>query len=281
MGARRCEKPCVEESMSRIQTLAALVAAAIPVGAAWAVEPFKTYDNFSTPTLNGALWTDGERSMGIKSKAFHMTQRYYGSDQSNTGSTYDNFRQYMQVPASITEIRAQITVNAYEVNGCAANTSVLSQTRARLNGAFFNLSTPTPGSSTNDVLAQVRVLRLSNSTDPAGVLVVQGAVFQCLNSDCSSSSSIGLVDLGKVNVGTKTTVQMQWDKTNKQFLFSRDAGAESGSVVYVVSDANPPGAPFKALDERQDIAACLGAAPLTGFMDATFDSVAVNKSALP
>lgn len=267
--------------MNKIRVLwAALVASAIPAGAAWAVEAFKTYDNFGSPTINGALWMDGERSLAIKSKALHMTQRWYGNDQSNSGSSGDVFRNYMQDPGAITEIRAQITVNALEVNGCAANSAV-SFSRARINGAFFNLSTPTPGSSTNDVIAQVRVGRLSNSQDAQGVLAVSGAVFQCTSSDCGTTVTIGSVDLGKVNVGTATTVQMQWDKPNKQFLFSRDSGAESGSVVYSASDANSPGAPFKQVDERQDVASCVGAAPLTGAIDATFDSIAVNKSAAP
>lgn len=265
--------------MHNRKLLAALVAAvAVPAGAAWGTEPFKTYDNFSKSPINGALWTTAERSVAIKSKALQMTHRYWGSDAGNSGTTSDALHQTFQDPAAITQIRASIKVNALEVNACAANSSP-GQSRARINGAFFNVSTPTAGSQLGDAIAQARVYRQSNSTDPQGVLRVGGVLVVCTNDDCSTFTVVDTVDLGTVDVGTATTLQMQWDQPNKQFLFSRDSGAESGSIAYTQDDSHPPSEAFKDLDTRIDIAACKGAKPLTGFVDATFDSVAVNKSA--
>lgn len=264
--------------MNRIGVCAAGVAIAMAAGGAAAVEPFRTYDNFSKAPINGALWSTAERSVAIKSKALQMTHRAWGSDASNSGVSFDVLHQEFPDPAAITEIRASIRVNALEVNACAGN-STTAQSRARLNGAFFNVGTPTPGSQNGDVISQARVYRASNSMDPVGTLRVAGTVVACTSIDCSTFTLINNVDLGTVAVGTATTVQVQWDSPNKQFLFSRDGGAESGSVAYTQDDSHAPGVPFKDLDTRIDIANCTGAKPLTGYVDATFDSVAVNKSA--
>jgi hypothetical protein len=275
--ARRCiELAYPEVNMHKTMMAAALTAALFRMDGAAAAESLETYDNFSKAPINGTLWSTAERSVAIKSKALQTTHRYWGSTADNTGSNSDSLRQDFQDPAAITAIAVSIKVNALEVDACTAN-STTSQSRARIDGAFFNVGTPTPGSETGDMLSQARVYRVSSSTDPQGTLRVGGTVVQCTNSDCSAFNLIASVDLGTVNVGKATTLQMTWDQPDKQFLFSRDSGAETGTVPYTQDDSHAPGAPFKDLDTRLDIADCAGAKPLTGYVDATFDSVQVNK----
>ncbi len=261
-------------------TIASFVLAGFVCTPAFAVEAFKTYDNFSTAPINGALWEDAERTVQIKAGVLAVTQRAYGQGSSNVGVSFDTLHTHFSEPAAVTEVRAKITVKALEVNACPGNPSV-SQSRARINGSYYNIGTPVPGSEVGDALAQVKLTRFSNSTDAPGVLRVQGSLLHCINADCSTSTTIKTIDLGTVNLGQAATVQVQWDQPNKQFLYSRDSGAFSGSIVYTDDDSHPPGLPFKSLDSRIDVANCTAPATLTGFVSATFDSVAVNKSAAP
>ena len=266
--------------MTRLATavLAALVAAAPQ---AFALEPFKVYDTFSDPSISASRWSDTERTRSIRAGMLQLVQRSYGLGTSDSGLTFVNWNENLSNPSAVTELRAKIMVNALEVNTCAANASV-SQSRARIIGSFFNVGTPTPGSQVGDVLAQVKLTRFSNSTDPAGVLRVQGIASVCTSSDCNAATTIGnIVDLGTVSVGQATTVQFQWDQPSKTFFFSRDGGAFSGSVAYPDSDASPPSVPFKQLSTRLDLPSCLSAARVTGFVDASFDNVLVNASAAP
>jgi len=139
-----------------------------------------------------------------------------------------------------------------------------------------------PGSKVNDVTAQAKVTRYSDSTDPAGVLRVQGVVALCTNADCSSVTPIGSnVDLGTVNVGQAVVLQMTWDKPNKTFSFSRDNGAIGGSVVYTQNDLNAPSSSVRLLSTRMDLANCKTGGVVPGMVDASFDNVFVNASATP
>lgn len=248
--------------------------------AAQAVEAFAAYDNFSSGSVNPALWTNSERVLTVKRGALNVMQRQWGQAGSDSGLSFSSFSQSVSNPAAVTELKAKVTVNALEVNACASNSSV-AQSRARIVGSFFNIGTPVPGSQVGDALAQVRLTRFSNSTDPEGVLRVQGLLSICTNADCSTTNGLGTVDMGTVNVGTPTTVQMQWDQAGKSFLFARDNGAFSGSLPYSVTDTSAPGAAFKQLSTRLDLPNCLSGARVAGSVDAMFDNVAVNKSAAP
>ena len=269
--------------MNRSLTLfaAALAAASLAAPSAHALEPFKTYDNFGTATIDPALWNDGERARAIKRGALNLMQRSSGAATADTGATFISFDEHVSNPAAVTELKAKITVNALEVNACVANTA-LGQSRARIVGSFDNIGVPVPGSEVGDSLAQVRLTRFSNSTEAPGVLRVQGLLAKCTKVDCTSSNLVGnIVDLGTINVGQSATVELQWDKPGKAFLFSRDAGAFSGSVGYIDSDAQPPGQPFKSLSTRMDLPSCLTGPRVTGLVDANFDNVSVNRSAAP
>jgi hypothetical protein len=167
-----------------------------------------------------------------------------------------------------------------EADACVSNPSVIGSARARIYGEFFNAGPKVAGSSLNDVQAQVRIVRNSNSTDPAGTFVVEGRVFLCSDAACAATTSLGAVALGTTTAGTPTRVELQWDKPNKRFLFTRDGNA-AVPVSYTVSDNDTPGTPAALVGLRLITPNCTDAARPSSVVDAKFDNVYVNKSAAP
>ena len=261
-----------------------LLALAFPVmlaaAPAHALEPFRVYDRFSEKTIEPARWLDNEKIRVIKGGSMQLMQRTYGLGGSDFSVTPTNWHSNLSSPHAITALKARITVSALETNACPSNPSI-GDARARILGSFFNRSIPTPGSQMNDVLGQVRLYRASSSTDPAGLLRVQGILYYCTSADCNNSSTIGnVVDLGTVMVGTPTTVEMRWDKAGKTFYFSREGGL-TGTVAYAENDASLPSFLFKQLSTRVVVPSCLSAPRVSGLVDALFDNVFVNQSAVP
>ena len=85
--------------------------------------------------------------------------------------------------------------------------------------------------------------------------------------------------LGTANVGQDVAFKLEWDKAAKTFTAVRD-GSITSVVPYTQSDRAGPGNPFKNLSTRTNLANCTGARPV-GSIDASFDSIAVNRSAAP
>ena len=249
-------------------------------GARQAVEPYGIYDRFGGGTIDPARWQEGERIRTIRGGALHLMQRTWGLGFSDAGVSPVNWHTNFEGPQDITAIKARITVNALETHACPSNPAV-GDARARIIGGFFNVGTPTPGSQVGDAIAQVRLHRASNATEPPGLLRVQGILAICQNADCASTVTVGnVVDLGTVMVGTAANVGLQWDKSGKTFYFSRE-GSPTGTVAYAQSDAMPPGVLFRQLSTRVVVPSCLSAARVSGVVDAKFDNVSVNQSALP
>lgn len=264
-----------------MKTITALALAVLASASAQALEPLRPYDNFAAAPLDLSRWIETERVRVVRNGVLNLAQRTPVTTLADNGLSFSSWNESLADPAAVTALRAKVTVNAVSPAACAANPAA-GQSRARIIGSFFNVGAPVPGSQVGDMLAQVRITRFSNSADAAGVLRVQGIVSQCTSSDCAATTTVGsIVDLGTVNVGTATTVQLQWDAPAKSFLFARDNGAFSGSVVYTQSDTSPPSVPFKQLSTRLDLPACASAPNVQGSVDASFDNVQVNRSAAP
>ncbi len=260
----------------------AATAFVLSISSAQALEPFKVYDKFAERPLDPARWGEGERVREIRGAGvLRLMQRSYGLGGTDFGLQFQSWSNTLTNPETVTALRARVNVTALETNACPSNPA-LSQARARIAGTFFNIGAPTPGSLLNDAFAQVKVVRFSNSTDPEGVLRVQGVLVICTSADCNSAATVGnIVDLGTVAVGTPTVVQLQWDKGGKTFFFSRDNGAFSGTVAYTFDDTSPPGSPIKQLSTRVDLPNCQSAPPVSALVDVKFDNVQVNQSTVP
>ena len=251
------------------------------VGPAAAAETYVLYDDFSASTLNPARWQDAERSRILTGTNLRMAARDWGSTVSDSLGTSITWSESLARVGGMTQLRALMKVTAIDMTGCVANATATS-VRGRVIGSFFNAGNRAAGSSVGDVLAQVWAIRASNSVDAPGVLRVEGWVGICTTSDCSSSNQIGTtVPLGTVNVGTNVTMQVDWDRANKQFLFSRDKGAVTAMSYAGFDDSADPGVPFKQVGTRTTVANCASGPRTFGFIDARFDNVQVNSTAKP
>jgi hypothetical protein len=213
-----------------------------------------------------------------------VLNRSYGLTNSDVGIALGAYGLEFKNPVPVTAIRARMQVLSAVSKGCLTNPSP-TIAQARLDGFFFNVAPATTG-LTDAVLAQVAVQRRSNSADPANVFEVVGSVLHCLDFDCISANPIGLpsgiVPLGKVTVGQWVKGLVQWDQANQQFIFQRDNQPQK-LVSYngVVTDADPTAAPIKGLGVTNLVPNCTSTPRPFASMNALFDNVAVNQSALP
>lgn len=259
----------------------AMVLACGLAGPAGAAETYASYDNFTGATrIDPDRWLNPERSRVIKGGVLSMSQRDIGSQTSNAGSFNNSFSTNVDDPAAITQMRASMTVNSYDMTDCAANTTPTT-VQARMGGGFFNMGGAAPTSRVNDVLAFVRFWRDTASSDGAGVLKVSGDIFQCTVDDCNSGTvTLNSADLGTVTVGQTLSLRIEWDQAHKRFNFYRGSDPVV-RVSYAVDDTQPAFQPFRQLGTRTNVANCFGAARATAFVDAKFDNFSVNQSGAP
>lgn len=249
----------------------------LPVAAA---ESYGTFDPLDTPLLKPGKWITRERTRVLEGNALHLIQRDVGDQVDNVGIFQNSYAVDMVNPSVVTQIQASVTVNAFDVTGCASNTTTPSDVQARLIGSFFNTGPVTAGSRVNDILGLVRLIRYSDSADAAGVLRAEGLMVRCTSSDCANSTLVGSIsDLGAVDIGTQVTLRIMWDSAANKFFYRLNNTTVSAS--YAISDGLPPQVAFKQIGNRTRLANCQGNPPTTGLMDATFDSVYVNASAVP
>jgi hypothetical protein len=261
--------------VNRLQALVAcLLLGTLPVQAQ---ESFVVIDNFAASTINAERWNEPERSRRIVGGALELIQRDYGATTADSGVAAQSFGSDLPYPGRVTQLRAQVRVNAIGAVGCNANPTVGSA-RARLFGTFFNTGNPVPGSFVGDVLAQVWLRR--NSTDlESAPLQVLGIVSLCTSSDCNTTQTIGVAPLGTATSVQNVVLSIEWDRANKRFVFVRD-GSTTGEVAYTLADDSAPGRPLMSLGGRTEVPACTSGPRPTSFVNARFDNVTVNRSAL-
>jgi hypothetical protein len=175
-------------------------------------------------------------------------------------------------------LSAIITVTTIgPLDSCPGSTAV-SNSRARVIGAFFNVRPggPVLGDQTGDVLAQAYLRRYGNSLDPAGVLQVTGLVTQCNNADCSSSTTLSSVTLGTTNVNTAETLRIDWNQKKKLFNFTRGSNAAVPASYGSLSDTVAPARPFNNVSIRTEVANCVGPTRVKAGLSALFDKVSIS-----
>jgi hypothetical protein len=285
----------------KLAILCGLVTVAVLAGIpASAQEPLVLYDNFEAKVLNADKWFGKESSdQGVSTlesgrqikteplfvfKGLDILNRSYASEESGTGSSTAHTRLLFADGSNVTSIQATVLVKKIQATGCSTNPFATSP-RLRIGGMFFNIGTPTPGDSTNDVWAFIAVGRAIDSTNPPNVLDVYGRAFLCGDTNCTGANStlIGEQALGTVKVNQKTKLRITWDPDNDRFTFQKGKDAEV-HVTYTEDDANPPGAPNggnKRLEVQHQIANCIGAPRPLSYMEAFFDNIMVNASAVP
>ena len=102
-------------------------------------------------------------------------------------------------------------------------------------------------------------MRDGSSTDPAGVLKVQGFVLRCTNASCGTFTTVVSTTLATtVSVGQTFTLRLKWDEPNNQFLFGLDASADV-AMPYAASDVAPANNTFVQTSPFHTTANCTAA----------------------
>ena len=255
-----------------------------------AVERLVPYDDFNATQIDPDKWFGGEfgtEPRGASNEAIrqiqdnrlHLVYRTYGRTDSDSGRPRNTFLLMFHNSAAVTAIKATVQVTDAAATSCPGNREA-TIAWAMLGGLFFSTGPSTPGSAANNVTASIRLVRRSDSTDPPDVLRVRSSVFRCANRPCTAGSTLYFQDLGPVKLGEMVRLRVQWDRDNHRFIFQRDDDPEV-LVRYTVSDSAPPGIQVKDLAAEHHVPNCTATPRPMAFIEALFDDVMVNESAVP
>jgi hypothetical protein len=237
-------------TVKRLVQAATLVVVAVLVGPlpVVALEPLAVYEDWGGGVIRSDRWLGGQGFGGQEvtraitpGDTLLFRYRRQGLQASDTGSAASGPSLNTAHPTQVNEIEATFTVDSLNMTVCAAN-NVGAATRARpaqLVMQRFNDGTQAaPGNQTGDYQAGVQATRNGSSTDPAGILQVQGFVLRCTNASCGTTQSVSSTPLGTVSVGQTFTLGLKWDQANHQFLASRDNSGDM-AMPYAASDVAP------------------------------------------
>lgn len=273
--------------MTPFRTLAIrTLATALTLCAGAAQAQLVSFDTFSGTTIAPARWNGqevsqygaqrGEIVRNLVSGQLHLESRAWSDGSANSGFGTVQNRLAAVRSDDITDLRATFTMRTITMGACAANTTDFSQGRARLLGFFFNAGTPVPGSSYNDVGAQITIGRASNSTDAAGVLRVSASLFRCTDDACINSVSLGFKDLGTASFNTPVELEMGWEPDSNRFRFQRDAQTVQ-YLTYTVSDTGTSQIRSKFVGVQSQVMNCT--TRIATYTSADVDNIKTN--ALP
>lgn len=243
------------------------------------------YEDFKAKYINPSKWkgyewnpnmSECECAREVNGGRLRLLVRNHGATTSDEGLVAaENFLMFTDQMA-VDTIKAGVTVKTYEQSGCPANPeSDQASIRARLRGRFFN-SSVSPVDGTNDILAQIRLIRRLGYTEKPRVLRVEASVFHCADHQCMDGTTLGLQTLGTVNVGQKADLRITWDKDGQQFLFQMNKGSEIALPYDPALDVSPPVMRNKALDVISYAPNCQSGPRGVGFVEAFFDNVYTN-----
>jgi len=255
-----------------------------------AAERLVPYDDFHATQIDPDKWlgiesyseprgASTEAIRQIQDNRLRLVYRSYGRTDSDSGISRNVFLLMFQNSAAVTAIKATVQVTDAAATSCPGNPEA-TIAGAVLGGRFFSTAPSTPGSAANDVVATIRLVRRSDSTDPPDVLRVRSGVFHCANAVCTAGSPIHFQDLGPVKLGEMVRLRVQWDRDNHRFIFQRDDDPEV-LAPYTVSDSGPPGDQVKLLVALNLVSNCTATPRPVAFIEALFDDVMVNESAAP
>jgi hypothetical protein len=188
-------------------------------------------------------------------------------------------------PTTVTEIKANFTVTKLSLNQCAANSAegatVARPGRLLLTRFNDGSGSAATGDQTGDFRAVVQLFRDGASTDPPGVLHVQGVLLRCSNPSCSVRPAVVSATLPTtVSVGETHNLKLIWDSPNNQFLFDlANSGAPTPLPYSAADNAMPAIGPFVEVDVQSTAANCT-AGPITIDSTTLVGKVKTNAAAV-
>lgn len=265
------------------------------------------YDDFNSEFMDVERWTSSDsRGAGVilletvrelHGNRLHLAARAYGntvpiSPPPNPVPFMGNRPGDVKAGFGLTQVfkslKVSVKVNEAQATGCPDFNATPTTARARLIGFYFNATkpTPTPGNRIDDVLAQVRIQRSSNSTAKPQILEVWVDVVRCTDATCGNVSNDGLppVQLGYINLGQWATIQIDWDGVRYfNVKFDKEPAAiidvlgpkNPGAPVWTI---NPVSSPWNGLEVSNRLAAnCPANERAMGYVEAEFDNLFVRS----
>ncbi len=258
----------------RIGVVLWLVLASLPLapGPGQSQEALTVYEDWSGSRIRGDRWRGGEVASGQEvlrelvatffgGHYLTMSLRREGETDSNTGSRMSSTFLNFANPASISQIEAQMGVMDVVVEACGANATP-SEARLLIAMTPFNDGSSTGAADrTGDYNALVQAVRRSNSSDPAGILRVEGRVTRCQNAACSTEQQIVAArDLGvSLAVGDSFKMRLIWDAANNRFLARVNTNADV-ALPYTANDGQPAVQRSAGIEIRNSTANCTAGA---------------------
>lgn len=228
-------------------------------------------------------WRGTEANRRIDAGKLRITARGAGVLAATpTGTIFSDFGLYQPNPNPVTLLQATVEVVDFDALACPANATP-GEARALLRGVFFNSGTPAPGNITNDMIAQISLVRRSNAA--ANTVVVEADMFRCTNAICSTFANGQRFNLGTLScpgrICPPVALRITWERAANRFRFLRGAVGALPALErianYTLPDTNLAGRPSRTLSAAPVPATCTAAAGRrTAFMDALFDNVVAN-----
>lgn len=233
------------------------------------------FDDFgSGSSLARNRWNATGFERRIVGGQLQLGRQTQGGRLSNSGLLPEDTSLSLRNGGTVTAIQATVTISAHDLSEtCAANRQPAA-VWAQVGGAFFNVRSggAVPGQRQGDVLALLRIFRSANSPDAAGSFRVEGGAYLCASTDCNQRYPLAPpVSLGSVMQGMPLVAQVAWDRSQRAFIFTRDAlGAMA--INYDLPDSRPPASAWRQLGVRVDAPNCSAHAVRASVL-AQFDDV--------
>ena len=131
------------------------------------------------------------------------------------------------------------------------------------------------GNATGDVGAVVEVHKSVSSDWKRSWYHARGFVFRCSNKSCSSTSTVGSVDLGAVKRNKAVTLGMQWHPDTTEVSFWKNDDHRE-IVSYDLNDEELSNFSNQRLEVRVEAANCEAGERPFAEMRAAFDNVMID-----
>ena len=274
---------------------------------AQAQNPWVLYDNFNSAFMDIEKWTSSDSRGGgvvlletvreLHGNRLLLAARAYGNtvpisdppeEPPSMGTRPGDVNAGFGLTQVFQSLKVSVKVNQAQATGCPDFNATPSAARARLLGFYFNATNPsaTSGNRIGDVLAQVRIIRSSDSTNKPQILEVWVDVARCTDTTCGNATNDGLlpVQLGNINLGQWATIQIDWDNVR---YFIVKLNKEPAGVIDVLGpktqgapvwSVNPVSSPWNALGVSNRLAAnCPTDERAMGYVEAEFDNLFVRS----
>ena len=248
---------------------------------------FTRYDHFSAKRLDSSKWFGEESASGgpgglesvrriNRHRQLEMIHRVSGGDASNSGRHISRNRLRMPREQRIAGMQFDVKVKRLALRGCDAEGASDSAAKARGVMFLFNDgSSASSGNATGDVGAVVEVHKSVSSDWKRSWYHARGFVFRCSNKSCSSTSTVGSVDLGAVKRNKAVTLGMQWHPDTTEVSFWKNDDHRE-IVSYDLNDEELSNFSNQRLEVRVEAANCEAGERPFAEMRVAFDNVMID-----